>query len=119
MTELSELIGLTLVSVEKQDNDGDELVFKTDDRTFKLYHDQDCCESVYIEDICGELSDLVGDPLWLVEESSNVPPDSALGSHESVTWTFYRFATVKGFVTVRWCGSSNGYYSESVYFTEV
>lgn len=90
----------------------DELVFTlVDGQTLTLFHEQDCCESVYIESVDGDLNDLVMSPLTQAEESSN-QENTEYGSN---TWTFYKFATVKGFVTVRWCGSSNGYYSESVH----
>ena len=78
---------------------------------------QDCCESVYIEDIVGDLDDLVGTPLLLVEEVSNYDGESKYedGEYsESETWTYYRFRTMKGSVDIRWYGTSNGYYSESV-----
>jgi len=105
------LLGHTLASVENIDND--QLLFTlSNGDQYKLYHDQDCCESVYIADINGELSDLVGNPLLLVEEVSGETGEDAMGEH--YTWTFYKLATRLGYVTIRWCGTSNGYYSESV-----
>lgn len=102
-------------------NDDDvELRFHlTEDHYVRMYHMQDCCESVSIEDIVGDLDDLVGTPLLLVEEVSNYEPDEHEADEddyygESETWTYYRFRTIKGSVDIRWYGTSNGYYSESV-----
>lgn len=120
MAQVEELIGKTLVSVNRGAvYDNDLLVFTTvDGIEYRMYHQQDCCENVDIEDICGDLDDLVGEPILIAEEvtSSENPEGVEPEYQESFTWTFYKFATRKGYVTIRWYGSSNGYYSESVSF---
>jgi len=115
----SELTGKTLKSIEKT---SDTMDFKTvDGEHYRLYHSQGCCESVSIEDVCGDLDDLIESPLLLAEEStSGENPEGVTKDYQdSFTWTFYKLATIKGSVTIRWYGSSNGYYSESVDFLKV
>lgn len=119
--EISELLGQTLVRIEKEENS--ELRFYTDaGKVYRMYHSQDCCESVYLEDVAGELHDLLNSPITLAEEVTNRNEnpegmDESFTSYaESFTWTFYKLATVNGYVTLRWYGESNGYYSESVDF---
>lgn len=119
MTTIDDMVGKTMKSVVV-DAGNDEMDFVTyEGEIFRFNHHGDCCESVQIEDICGDLDDLVGVPLLLAEEVSSEdradpgPPDN-FDSEGSYTWTFYKFATNKGSVTVRWLGESNGYYSEEV-----
>lgn len=84
---------------------------------FQFAHGQDCCESVSIEDIDGDLRDLVGVPLTMAEEvEGSQEPRQQDYPDVSFTWTYYKFATPKGYVTVRFYGTSNGYYSEGVSF---
>jgi hypothetical protein len=92
-----------------------ELVFENDTERFVFFHYQDCCECVDINDIVGDLEDLVGEPLLIAEEvGGSVPADFEDEYTESYTFTFYKFATRRGYVDVRWLGESNGYYSEGV-----
>jgi hypothetical protein len=106
------MVGRVFTSVTQ---DGSEMVFENATERFVFFHSQDCCESVSIEDICGDLQDLVGEPLLIAEEvSGETPVDFNEEEHDSVTWTFYKFATRRGYVDVRWFGESNGYYSEGV-----
>ena len=121
MERLQELIGKTLTKVE---NSNDEIIFTCEDgKQYKMYHKQDYNEDVLIEDIVGELQHLVGSPILKAEEQvSNYDPTSKENierpkeDDDYGTWTFYKFATIKGFVDVRWFGQSNGHYSESVDF---
>lgn len=126
------LVSLTLTSIEKLsefDDETTELIFSTTcGRTFRMFHKQDCCERVYLEDVCGDLNNLLGAPVQQAEcvkqeyvnPSENTPGYDLMGWHDaSLTWTFYKIATIKGSVTLRWYGASNGYYSEGVDFKEI
>jgi len=115
VTSFEDMKGRILSKIVYED---DEIHFHlTDTHYVRMYHQQDCCESVYVEDIVGDLDDLVGSPLLLVEEVSNYEPEEPADDpygERSETWTYYRLATAKGDVSIRWFGCSNGYYSESV-----
>ena len=120
LEKFEDLLGKTLIVIE---NVGDEeLVFTlSNGDKYRLYHNQNCCESVTIEDIAGELGDLVGMPLLLAEEVIHAQENpKGIGEipqyQDSFTWTFYKLATNRGAVTIRWYGSSNGWYSERVSF---
>ena len=110
------LIGKTLTDVVVDQNGayGDSITFITNKGTrYIMNHEQDCCEYVRIEDIVGDTNDLIGSPIIKASEvTSNEYPKQE--SEDSFTWTFYNIATIKGHVTIRWYGSSNGYYSERV-----
>lgn len=111
------ILGKTLTNYTKTEDRLD--LYFNDGSAYAMFHVQDCCESVVIDDVCGDLDSLIGHPLTMAEESSNSDLQPGQENSESFTWTFYKLATINGYVTVRWFGASNGYYSESVYFQEV
>lgn len=119
--DFSELRGKILKRIDGGVGD-ERITFTTDsDEIYCLFHTQDCCESVRVEDIIGNLDDLIGFPILLAEVVSylNESPDGLKDDRadERYEWTFYKLATVKGYVTIRWYGSSNGYYSTEVSFS--
>ena len=113
---ISDILGKTFTKINVSDDTINFL--SSDGRKYVMYHDQDCCEHVYIEDICGNIDDIKNSPILQAEESSSSNGENLKGD-ESFTWTFYKIATIKGSLTIRWYGSSNGYYSEGVSFEEV
>lgn len=131
--QIKDLLGKTLteVTVAKDDQGNVEsIVFRTScGEKYWMYHDQDCCEYVYLYDVVGDLNALIGSPLLQCEEAtSEDDPDDVTSQPKfdkdayrdaSATWTFYKLATIKGYVTLRWLGESNGYYSERVDLVQI
>lgn len=129
--EFDELVGRTIKAVRMVQCHGDYgqlgdlgLEIETvDGPTFRMYHDQDCCESVSLIDGFEDLQGLVGGLVALAEETHPdipaVQDADWLREPESFTWTFYKIQTTQGDATLRWYGESNGYYSESVSFYRV
>lgn len=120
--EFSDLLGKTITHIEGAEKGSDCIKLTTSDGDrFQLWHSQDCCETVDVDDVNGDVADLIGLPLTLAEEStSNTNPEGVqIEYQDSFTWTFYRLGTTKGVVVLRWYGASNGYYSESVNFEKL
>lgn len=113
---ISALFGKTLADVKVTDDKTEIYFTTTSGQKFKMFHNQDCCERVLVEDVCGDLSDLIGSPILQADESRSEKKDEYDGACE---WTFYRLTTMKGQVVIRWYGTSNGYYSTSVDFCKV
>jgi hypothetical protein len=117
---IRDLIGRTITEANQGENyfNGDIIQFACEDGSrWEMYHQQDCCEDVHIEDIAGaELADLVGETVLDAYESSN---GGELEYDECEEWTFYTIRTMNHTLTIRWYGTSNGYYSMSAEFFKV
>lgn len=124
MCKITELIGKTLVNIIVHTEDGVKrrITFCCADGSKYLMHNSEEAGGndvrTHIEDICGDTSDLLNSPILQAEEVSSVDHENEK-EIERYRWTFYKFATIKGNVTIRWYGESNGYYSERAEFENI
>lgn len=124
--KFTDLIDRTITKIENIDNE--RLIFHIkspyrdhEDDIYEMYHSQDCCEDVRIEEITGDLDDLIGTPILKAGEEISFIDDKRdirTLDDERNEWTFYKLATIKGYVDIRWYGSSNGYYGTEVDFIQ-
>ena len=123
--KFSDLEGKKVVEILGAEVGSEKLTFVCDDgEKYSMEYFGECCASCSIEDIAGDTADLIGtivraeDPSSLDNFNENDEAKAAHGGYEpdSFTWTFFIVGTTKGTVTIRWYGSSNGYYSESPNF---
>jgi len=109
------LEGQTLATITGMHRGSEEIRFTTTDgRSYRMLQHHSCCESVSLEDACGDVEDLIGSPITRAEERTNGP--QVMQDDGDEQWTFYELATNRGSVTLRWYGTSNGYYSTGVDF---
>ena len=67
--EFSELIGKIITKVVCTDN---EVYITTSDcEHYLMSHIQDCCETVYLESVVGDINDVVGYPVLNAELKTN------------------------------------------------
>lgn len=109
---VNELIGEILTHIDV-DESGDQIRMETaSGKVITLYHAQDCCESVRIEDTQGNWHDLIGKVI--VEANKREGNFGKPYDAESWMRTEFTFKVDDATVISRWIGESNGYYSESV-----
>lgn len=115
------ILGKILKAIKRVDplkslSGSDAIYFLTEDNEiYEMSHGNECCEHVCIEDINGNLNDLIGSPITLAEEATQIDENAS----EFGAWTFYRLATIKGRVDIRWYGESNGWYSVEADFCNI
>jgi hypothetical protein len=117
--EVSSLVGEVLTYIDTDEKNDEIMLTTASGRKIRIYHSQDCCESVRIEDTQGNWHDLVGKVI--VEASEDVQPsgDPPPEYPDSWTRTALTFRVDGATVISRWIGESNGYYSESVDIEDV
>jgi hypothetical protein len=121
--EFSALLGKTILSLSVDPDKAYVRIQCSDNTDYLMCHQQDCCEDVSLADIVGDIADVIGSPIFTAAVLSNkvdtdANRDGEWRDVEICEWTFYRLGTKNGEITMRWCGTSNGYYSTEVNFYE-
>lgn len=120
LVDFGTLVGKTITNIHGMEEGSAAVRIDTSDgSSYLMWHMQDCCEWVSLEDVVGNPSDLIGLPVAMAEVVHEADEEPLDKWDKSYTWTFYKLATARGYVTLRWYGTSNGYYSEEVYFALV
>lgn len=123
VTSFEKLVGHTITDVKIAFDNSVLYLELANGEKHQMFHRQDCCESVYLEDVVGAWYDIKGHEILLAEvvtyDDKNpievAATEEANGYQDNrYRWTFYKLATNRGRVTLRWYGESNGYYSVEV-----
>ena len=124
VVEFSVLLNKTLSKIDVFRDfakEGDLIAFTVNDGdVYYMTHQQEDSEKVYLCDMIGSFDDLVDTPILQAEKSTNSTPRVSRYTVDDLNmWTFYKLATLKGYMPLCWRGTSNGYYSVGVSFLKL
>jgi hypothetical protein len=103
-----EIEKLELKTVTKIFAEDDMVFFNTTDGEYKIFHEQDCCESVrLINDYQFPIT-----PFFII--GIDIHEENIENEYEVQVITTISFETDRGDFTLVWDGSSDGYYGVSV-----
>jgi hypothetical protein len=112
---INHMEGKVIKSINGLGEDSDEVIISTEcGRRYTIYHEQSCCEQVYLCDFESDSDDFSGAIILSAEEINSENEPEPYEYCDSYTWTFYKIETSRGGIFMRWLGESNGYYSEQV-----
>lgn len=118
--DLNSIEGKRIVAIEEAK---EYITFFTEcGMVFSIYHEEECCETVYLADVCGHIPDLIDQKISIEEVSSDIDQVNELDTGErraEEQWTFYKINSLKCSVTLRFYGKSNGYYGMRVEFYQL
>ena len=110
--DIKDMVGKRITGVYY---DEEYFQIRTDDCVYAFYHEQDCCESVYLTQVDGISDKIIGSRIVIAE----VVTDEKDTEYGHITWSFYKIGTNKGIIDFRWQGESDGGYSEIVNLVKV
>lgn len=111
---LKNLENLVIENVEGCYKGSDTMKITFTNGMYVIFKYPDVFSNVDIDDVNGDVETLIGQRLLKLDVRMSNEMDNNNEPDYSKLWTFYTFATVKGYVDVKWYGSSNGWYSVCV-----
>lgn len=103
--------GAKILEIHGLEEGSDMVTIVTDRLSVQFFHYQDCCESVRVAQVDGDIKDVVGKAIFVFEE--RIVENESRWEDLDIS-TFYTVRTDGGDLTWRWDGNSNGYYSVDV-----
>jgi len=115
-----DLVGKTIVRGDMRKG-ADKVWFETADGmlfTMFMYEDPMTEQAVWLEDVVGDMDIILNTEILKAEVVTRESQGDPASDWRYQDWTYYKLATIKGYVDMRWCGvSSYDGYSRDVLVT--